>query len=647
MLYINKITSNPTVDFAAEELKKYIRMMSPDESVTISANKDAKDGFRLGLMQDFGLDVSDAKDVKLDDIIYIDTDSRGGIIAGSNPRSILIAVYEMLRQNGCRWLFPGVDGEYVPSKKLDAVKYRHLADLRFRGPCLEGSVHQEALLDTIDFMPKVGMNMFMVQFLVPIFFYRRYYNHWSSEVRKSENIDRATTMRWIAMAECELEKRGLHYHAIGHGWTAAPFGIDTSTGWTSVDPSTVSDEQKRYLAMTDGKRDLYGGVPTNTQFCMSSPEARKIVAEYIADYADVHRNVNYLHVWLADSKNNHCECDVCKKKTASDWYMMLLNDIDDALTKKNLDTRIVFAVYTDTTFAPLTERIKNPDRFALMMAPISRSYTKTLTEGAKIDLKPYVRNKIVMPATLDEYMANFGNRKKCWSGVSFCFEYYFWLHQYKDLSTVTIAKRIYEDITAYRNNGLDGLMGCGTQRAYFPSGFAYYVFARAQYDKNLTFDELLTDFFTVAYGEDWKKILDYFTTLGDAFGFGYMEGEESIDYDVSKYYNPERADKLRSVKDLCEQGRKIFDSIAPSSERVRVTSMKLLREFNDYAEKLAEPLILKAEGKEQEAIDQFEIFRAEVSKREAYMEKLFDFNYAMEAARAIIKGRQRDEAFAG
>ena len=32
---------------------------------------------------------------------------------------------------------------------------------------------------------------------------------------------------------------------------------------------------------------------------------------------------------------------------------------------------------------------------------------------------------------------------------------------------------------------------------------------------------------------------------------------------------------------------------------------------------------------------------------EIYMEKLFDFNYAMEAARAIIKGRQRDEAFAG
>ena len=30
MFYINKITSNSTVDFAAEELKKYLRMMMPE-----------------------------------------------------------------------------------------------------------------------------------------------------------------------------------------------------------------------------------------------------------------------------------------------------------------------------------------------------------------------------------------------------------------------------------------------------------------------------------------------------------------------------------------------------------------------------------------------------------------------------------------
>ena len=111
MLTINKITSASPVDYAAEELKKYLRMMMPEcGDIKVAYNPLAADGFRLGLMQDFGLDVSDAEEPELDDILYIDCDEKGGIIAGDNPRSVLLAVYEYLRQNGCRWLFPGVDG---------------------------------------------------------------------------------------------------------------------------------------------------------------------------------------------------------------------------------------------------------------------------------------------------------------------------------------------------------------------------------------------------------------------------------------------------------------------------------------------------------------------------------------------------------
>ena len=103
MYRIYKITSNPTVDFAAEELKKYLRMMMPRcGEIEIKYAPEAKDGFRLGLMSDFGLDTSEASDIELDDILHIDTDTEGGIIAGSNPRSVLLAVYRYLTINGCR-----------------------------------------------------------------------------------------------------------------------------------------------------------------------------------------------------------------------------------------------------------------------------------------------------------------------------------------------------------------------------------------------------------------------------------------------------------------------------------------------------------------------------------------------------------------
>ena len=70
MYTINKISARPTIDFAAEELKKYLRMMMPRcGEVKISYDPKAQDGFRVGLMEDFGLDMSDAEDILLDDIV--------------------------------------------------------------------------------------------------------------------------------------------------------------------------------------------------------------------------------------------------------------------------------------------------------------------------------------------------------------------------------------------------------------------------------------------------------------------------------------------------------------------------------------------------------------------------------------------------
>ena len=177
MLYIYKITSHTTVDFAAEELRKYLWMMMPEcGGISVEYKPDAKDGFRLGLMSDFGLDTSEAEDLDLDDILHIDTDECGGIIAGSNYRSVLLSVYRFLRENGCRWLFPGIDGELIPMKDIEPVKYHKMADCRYRGQCNEGAEAQHLMMDAIDFTPKIGLNVFMLEFDIPSVYYNRYYN---------------------------------------------------------------------------------------------------------------------------------------------------------------------------------------------------------------------------------------------------------------------------------------------------------------------------------------------------------------------------------------------------------------------------------------------------------------------------------------
>ena len=176
---IYKLTDHAVVDFAAEELKKYLRMMMPEcGDIAISrTGAKANDGFVLGLMQDLGLDTSEAADVELDDIIHIDTDEKSGVIAGSNPRSVLLAVYRFLQENGCRWLFPGIDGEYIPIKAVAGVQYHKMADCRYRGQCNEGAESQQCMIETIDFTPKIGMNVYMLEFDNPRTYYDSYYNH--------------------------------------------------------------------------------------------------------------------------------------------------------------------------------------------------------------------------------------------------------------------------------------------------------------------------------------------------------------------------------------------------------------------------------------------------------------------------------------
>jgi len=322
MYTISKTSLHSAIDFAAEELKKYLRMMMPEcGNIEIKYDTGATFGFRLGLMQDFGLDVSDADDVELDDILYIDTDNEGGIIAGDNPRSVLLAVYEYLRRNGCRWLFPGVDGEFIPMHSIVPVNYRHKPTSRYRGWCNEGSESQPTMVEAIDFMPKVGMNVFMIEFFIPTHYYSRYYQHThNSENRPPEPVTNATILQWKRACESELSRRGLQLHDIGHGWGCESFGIDSLK---QNSDSEISEEVRQFIAMVRGERRLPKSEAKNSQICMSNATARKKVVNYVADYAERATNVDYLHIWLGDGVNNHCECPECQKRTTSDWYVIL------------------------------------------------------------------------------------------------------------------------------------------------------------------------------------------------------------------------------------------------------------------------------------------------------------------------------------
>ena len=639
MLKIWKLRTDEAIDFAAQELKKYLRMMMPRcGDIAIGYDPNAAEGFRLGLLEDFDLP-NEAEDAVLDDIVHIDTTEEGGILAGSNSRSVLFAVYRFLKLNGCRWLYPGIDGEHIPMQPITAQKYHHMAAHRFRGHCNEGAESQSAMLETIDFYAKQELNVYMLEFDVPLYYYASYYDHRRNEANRSpESVSEQQVLQWKRQCEAEIAKRGLQFHDMGHGWTAEPFGISSADGWLKSGEQ-ITDEQRACLALLDGKREFFGGVPLNTNLCMSNPKVRSTMARYIADYAQAATNVSYLHVWLADSKRNHCQCAECSKLRPSDFYLMIMNELDAELAARKLDTRIVFIAYVDTLFPPQQVRIENPARFSLLYAPIHRSYCGSITEDSVVPAcPPYERNRWQEPKTAEANLAFLRGWQQVWQGNAFAYEYHFWRHQYLDPGGMYFAKRVYEDVRSLKRMGLQGVVEDGSQRSFFPNGLAMYVYAEALLDDTADFDTIAQDYLSHIYGEQYREVAALLQAVSDACHYPWMAGEASEDSTKGSHYAPGHAESLDRLPELA---RKLCLLADPGATRPQRVSRQLLQHLADYIEGFHSFLRPKALGEDGKAATLAAAFWNDFGKREVAIERYYDHFLASQAITLRITGKAK------
>ena len=642
MYKIYTVNADSTVGYAAQELKKYLRMMMPRcGEIKVAYDPAAKEGFKLGLMSDFGLR-SDVKDPYLDDEIYVKTDENGGVLAGNNPRSVLQAVYRYLKKNGCIWLFPGPDGECIPTvDSLKPVDYNHRPIYRYRGQCNEGAETQPQMMDAIEFTPKVGLNTFMIEHDKPHHYYNHFYKHTFDSYDDEGGIALDTCLQWKRACESEIEKRGMLFHDMGHGWTSNPFGFKDCRQMTEQqrDEEYKKDIYK-HTAMIGGKRGLFGGYPLNTNLCMSNPKTRKKVADAVTDYAEHQNNVDFIHVWLADATNNHCECENCRKKTPSDWYIILLNEIDDALTKKGLDSHIVFIVYVDTFWAPITETIKNPKRFTMLFAPIKRYYTENY--GATPDmsaLTPYKCNDLTLPRGMAENLAYLKDWQKTWKGDTFCYEYYFWRAHFFDMGSLMLARTIYNDIKSLKNVDLCGIVADGSQRAFFPTGFCFYVYGEMLYDPSRTFEQLEEEYFSAAFGDDWRKVCDYLEKLSETSDFLFLAGHNSSDPERDGHYNPSLVPRFKKIPGIVDEFLPVIEKNLDTPKRCRYVSWNLLEWHAKFIKMYANAAALKANGEDVPAFEAFEEIVNTMAPLDLLRHDSYDHFAGMAAIRSIFKLR--------
>ena len=638
MLQIKKLRADHTIDFAAEELKKYLRMMMPERGeIAISYEPEAKDGFRLGLLGDFSLPC-ETDDPKDDDIVHVDAGEDGGVLAGSNPRSVLYAVYRFLRLNGCRWLFPGVDGEFIPHKPVTAQKYHHMADTRFRGHTTEGYPSAQHILDYIDFFAKQELNSYGLHRIFTYHF--RYYNHVFNEANRApEPVSYELIDQWKGLFLSELTKRGIRLTDGEHEFIPLSYGLDPADrDLYKTGKKKIPEEIRPYLAMLNGKRDLNKNDPFFTQPCLSNKEWRARYVKQLADFAERRPELSSVGASLADGHHNMCECPECQKGNPSDFLVMLLNELDEEFTRRGIKTKISFSTYVDKMFPPLHEKIKNQSRFSISMPPITRTYNKGVDENTVYPpIKPYVRNKWEAPKTYAECISYLKAWQKDFHGPATTFEYHFWLAQCRDPGLEDISRRIYEDIYAMKFIGLSGITEDGSNRHYFPHGFHCHIYAETLVHRDLDYEAEAEDYFSHFYGEDWKAVRRYLRAVSDAFGKDYMAGQESADPARGSHYNPERAKKLGEVKELAAQARALAAQHMEMPTRPQTVAYRMLARHAEFCEGLAEVFIEKALGHNAQARDLNAAFFADFGKYEIELDRYMDFGLVANSISRIMR----------
>ena len=495
--------------FAAAELIAYLSRMLPSDAGRFSAKL-----------------ITEPTVPSANDAFSVCMTSAGGTITGNSDRAVLLGVYDCLHALGCRFLAPGQSNEVVPEIQASDIRlnYKKTAALRHRGVCIEGADSRENILDFIDWLPKLGYNAFFLQFKNPYAFLSRWYGHENNPTLSPEPFTVANAERVMAEAEAEMHRRGLMLHKVGHGWTGEVLGYE-ALSWNQ-DPRPLAEDKRPLAAQVNGVRDLFMGVPANTNLCLSNPDAIDRFAALVVRYAEENPNTDYLHIWLADAFNNVCECGACRETTVSDQYVALLNEIDRRLTVEGLDTKLVFLLYQELLWPPVTARLENPDRFVLMFAPISRTFERSYdTAGVSVSVPPFARNHITLPADLRENLAFLRGWQDVFSRDSFVYDYPLGRAHYGDLGYVHMARIIHGDIRCLEQLGLNGYISCQELRAGLPNFLPNYVMGRTLFDRNADIEELIGEYFSAAYGDRAAIAFDFLAELSRLGSCDYINGK--------------------------------------------------------------------------------------------------------------------------
>jgi hypothetical protein len=279
-------------------------------------------------------------------------------------------------------------------------------------------------------------------------------------------------------------------------------------------------------------------------------------------------------------------------------------------------------VYVDLLWPPLEKRLNNPDRFILMFAPITRSYSRAFAPADPDntpELPPYDRNKLNFPKDPAQNVAFLQAWQRQFHGDSFDFDYHFMWDHHKDPGQMQLARVLHQDCVRLRDLGLNGFMSCQNQRAFFPTGLGMTVMGRTLWNRNLTFEQIAGDYFQHAFGNDAKQAKNYLEDVSDLFDPVFIRGERDADGRAAMHNKLAKArTRIREMRPVIR--RRSNDTQNPC----HAESWRILDAHADLAERLADALDAAAAGQTHRARELGMSLFAWVRENEMRLQHVFD-----------------------
>ena len=273
----------------------------------------------------------------------------------------------------------------------------------------------------------------------------------------------------------------------------------------------------------------------------------------------------------------------------------MLNELDELLTARDIATRVVFLIYVDLLWPPEKQKLVNQDRFVLMFAPITRSYSQPFTTDSVLpNLPAYTRNKNKFSANVAENVAFLRSWQQNFAGDSFDFDYHLMWDHFNDPSYTSTARILGEDAKRLKAIGLNGYMSCQLQRIFFPTSLPMVVLGLTLWNDKLELQAISDDYYLAAYGAHGELVGGYLAELSKLFCPPYLRGEKPV-------VDAEVAAGLALIGAHVKSFLPVIQAHLQTGSTAQAKSWEYLALHAEYCQKLASALLARANGDQEAA----------------------------------------------